>query len=63
MKSIMDANSQTLQVLPWLSFTMESKVCTQASGRYAIVDLQSNYAAEKAQTGRIMLLFKMTGVD
>ena len=28
--SIMDANSQTLQVPPWLSFTMTSKVCTQA---------------------------------
>ena len=28
--SIMDANSQTLQVPPWLSFTMASKVCTQA---------------------------------
>ena len=26
----MDANSQTLQVPPWLSFTMASKVCTQA---------------------------------
>ena len=27
----MDANSQTLQVPPWLSFTMASKVCTQAN--------------------------------
>ena len=27
----MDANSQTLQVPPWLSFTMASKVCTQAT--------------------------------
>ena len=44
----MDANSQTLQVPPWLSFTMASKVCTQANADDTHVTVTSKNVEELA---------------